>query len=370
MTVESGQIVAIMPYFGSLLVSLIWGTDTKPEMAGDAERGRMEYAGTSKARLTSRRGFSTFAKVAITVAAFALTLSCLLVGIAVFDPSGPLQDRSVMRSPGALSFSERFGMGLAANFPPAAAFPARSVIPSNRGEFNREFEQIEGLLSGRLGEEKTVAPRAAASAVPAIPLPRARPIEANVPPKNDPAPAVADNRTLMQKLADLMPDRIRLASLTPGDGLFVEKPDLGALGYDSFTAVYDISARAVYLPNGTRLEAHSGLGGLMDDPAHVDKRMIGATPPNVYDLKPRERPFHGVQALRMTPVGDSDTLGRSGLLVHSYLLGAKGESNGCVSVKDYPQFLNAFQSGSIKRLAVVPSLSEGLPATRRAQSSL
>ena len=31
-------------------------------------------------------------------------------------------------------------------------------------------------------------------------------------------------------------------------------------GYDRFTAVYDISARTVYLPDGTRLEAHSGLG--------------------------------------------------------------------------------------------------------------
>jgi hypothetical protein len=329
----------------------------------------MDYAGTSKARLTSRRGFSTFAKVATTVAAFVLTLSCLVAGIAVFDPGGPMHDRSIMRAPNASSFSERFGMGLAANFPPAASFPARPFVPSNRRDFDREFEQIEGLLSGRLGEEKAVGPRV--STVPVIPLPRARPIEANLPPKSDPAPASADNKTLLQKLADLMPDRIKLASLTPGDGLFSEKtPDLGALGYDSFTAVYDISARAVYLPNGTRLEAHSGLGGLMDDPAHVDKRMIGATPPNVYDLKPRERAFHGVQALRMIPVGDSDTLGRSGLLVHSYLLGAKGESNGCVSVKDYPQFLNAFQSGSIKRLVVVPSLSEGLPATRRAQSSL
>lgn len=330
-------------------------------------RGRMDYAGTNKVRFTPRRGFSAFAKVAITIAAFVLALSSLVAGIAVFDPGGPMHDRSIMRAPNALSFSERFGMGLAANFPPAA-FPARSIIPSDRRDFDREFEQIEGLLSGRLGEEKTVGPRV--STVPVIPLPRARPIEANLPPKNDPAPASADNKTLLQKLADLMPDRITLASLTPGDGLFSEKTDLGALGYDGFTAVYDISARAVYLPNGTKLEAHSGLGGLMDDPAHVNKRNIGATPPNVYDLKPRERVFHGVQALRMIPVGESDTLGRSGLLVHSYLLGAKGESNGCVSVKDYPQFLSAFQSGSIKRLVVVPSLSEGLPATRRAQSSL
>ena len=36
----------------------------------------------------------------------------------------------------------------------------------------------------------------------------------------------------------------------------------------------------------------------MDNPAHVDQRMVGATPPNVYDLKPREKLFHGVAALR------------------------------------------------------------------------
>ena len=162
--------------------------------------------------------------------------------------------------------------------------------------------------------------------------------------------------------------RFTLASLTPGDGLFAEKPDLSALGYDNLTAVYDISARAVYLPNGAKLEAHSGLGSLMDDPSHVNQRMVGATPPAVYDLKPRERLFHGVAALRMTPVGESDALGRSGLLVHSYMLGPNGDSNGCVSIRDYDRFLKAYRNGEVTRLVVVPNLREGLTASRRSTS--
>ena len=106
----------------------------------------------------------------------------------------------------------------------------------------------------------------------------------------------------------------------------------------------------------------------MDNPASVAMRMVGATPPNTYDLKPREKLFHGVAALRMTPVGDADTLGRTGLLVHSYLLGPNGDSNGCVSIKEYDKFLQAYRNGQVKRLVVVPSLSEGLTASRRSTS--
>ena len=39
----------------------------------------------------------------------------------------------------------------------------------------------------------------------------------------------------------------------------------------SHTAIYDITSHTVYLPNGRRLEAHSGLGGHMDDPRSVRK---------------------------------------------------------------------------------------------------
>jgi len=35
------------------------------------------------------------------------------------------------------------------------------------------------------------------------------------------------------------------------------------------------------------------------------------------------------------------------------MLGPNGDSNGCVSFKTYDVFLRAFQSGEVKRLAVV-----------------
>jgi hypothetical protein len=106
----------------------------------------------------------------------------------------------------------------------------------------------------------------------------------------------------------------------------------------------------------------------MDNPAYVDRRMVGATPPNIYDLRPREKLFHGVAALRMTPVGENEMHGRTGLLVHSYLLGPNGDSNGCVSIKEYDRFLAAYHNGEVKRLVVVPSLKEGLTASRRSPS--
>jgi len=161
----------------------------------------------------------------------------------------------------------------------------------------------------------------------------------------------------MQRLSDLLPARITLASLAPDGGLLAGRgPNLASLGYDNLTAVYDISAHAVYMPNGSTLEAHSGYGRLMDDPEHVNEHMVGATPPAVYELKPRERLFHGVEALRMLPVEGGDTLGRSGLLAHSYMLGPNGDSNGCVSFRDYEAFLRAYKNHEITRLAVVTRL--------------
>lgn len=137
---------------------------------------------------------------------------------------------------------------------------------------------------------------------------------------------------------------------------FFGPPTAPVAGYDQWTAVYDISARTVYLPDGTRLEAHSGYGDKLDDPRYVSERMRGATPPNVYALEPREGSFHGVQALRLTPVGDGPLFGRAGLLAHPYMLGPDGQSNGCVSFKDYDAFLRAYQSGQVKKLVVVSRL--------------
>jgi hypothetical protein len=119
------------------------------------------------------------------------------------------------------------------------------------------------------------------------------------------------------------------------------------------TAVYDIAAHIVYMPNGERLEAHSGLGDMLDDPDQVDKKNRGPTPPNVYDLVLREQLFHGVQALRLIPVGSGDVYGRDGFLAHSYMLGPQGFSNGCVAFKDYNKFLEGYFKGEVKRLVVV-----------------
>jgi len=209
---------------------------------------------------------------------------------------------------------------------------------------------------------------------PGVPLPRPRPSAANLPASLMPSLAQGDpnartdDRSLLQKLSDLLPHPVRLASLAPdGGGIVRSGIDLGALGYDRQTAVYDITAKMLYLPSGIGLEAHSGMGDLRDDPGHVSQRMVGATPPATYELKPREKLFHGVRALRMTAV-EGSALGRVGLLTHPFMLGPDGDSNGCVSIKNYDRFLKAYDDGEVTRLVVVSSL-ESAVATRTAQKS-
>jgi hypothetical protein len=280
---------------------------------------------------------------------------------------------------GASSFEERF-------LPPP---PPESLAPhfSSPAIDRSAFAAVDGrildareLLARQLQSQdwrwslpEEAAPSASASTT--VPLPKARPVEAVAASRTTPGPAPqadnaaqGDQRTILQKLSDLWPGRVTLASLTPGGGLFRSGPDLAALGYDSSTAVYDISARAVYLPGGTLLEAHSGLGSKMDNPEHVSERMVGATPPGAYDLKLREKLFHGVQALRLIPTDGEMTLGRSGLLAHTYMLGPNGDSNGCVSIKNYDRFLKAYNDGEITRLVVVPSLSDSTTASRKSSS--
>ncbi|MER8865282.1 DUF2778 domain-containing protein [Mesorhizobium sp. M0751] len=164
-----------------------------------------------------------------------------------------------------------------------------------------------------------------------------------------------------------------------GDMLAYAKPDMpsGGLGgafrnlfttpgMGSGVAVYDISAKTVYMPDGSRLEAHSGLGAMVDQPRYVHKKNVGPTPPDTYNLTLRESRFHGVEALRLTPASGSNKYGRDGLLAHTYMLrGGRAESNGCVVFKDYARFLAAYKKGKIKRLVVVPRLSK--PLTRVAQ---
>jgi hypothetical protein len=247
----------------------------------------------------------------------------------------------------------------------AQSFPLKST-----------FESILPAPAAASAEPENVLPmprRAVPQIAESAPLPIPRPAELGLPASHSPSAAdrrlaqqnrktafpttPADNRTFFEKLFG-MPQ-------SSGPVLAYAAPEGGVLGnarsftssaslrYDRWTAVYDVAAHTVYLPNGTRLEAHSGLGDRLDDPRHVNDRMRGATPPNVYELEPREKLFHGVQALRLKPVGGGDIYGRTGLLAHSYMLGPNGDSNGCVSFRNYNAFLQAFQNGEVKRLVVV-----------------
>jgi hypothetical protein len=196
---------------------------------------------------------------------------------------------------------------------------------------------------------------------PAIELPSRRTRVASLP---APTP---DTRSFMQKLfggqssdTPAQPNAgAKDGRVVPGGGGSVLSTLFGpSVSATPGTAVYDISAKTVYLPNGERLEAHSGMGDKRDDPRHVDVSMRGATPPHVYDLTERESLFHGVAALRLNPVGGSGAIyGRVGLLAHTYMLGPKGDSNGCISFKDYNRFLAAYRRGDVKRLVVVASSS-------------
>lgn len=201
----------------------------------------------------------------------------------------------------------------------------------------------------------------------AVPMPMPRPsaqIAKNGPSRQD---AVQENQdvalaepakqpSIFERLfGKLRPANTTLAYASPDGGIFSNGTSRTGGRYDSYTAVYDISARTVYMPDGTKLEAHSGLGSRLDDPRYVNERMRGATPPATYELKMREALFHGVEAIRLTPV-DSGVYGRTGLLAHTYMLGPNGDSNGCVSFKNYNAFLQAYKNQQVKRLVVVARL--------------
>jgi hypothetical protein len=173
------------------------------------------------------------------------------------------------------------------------------------------------------------------------------------------APPPEDTRSFIEKLFGVEspePPRLAYAALEtkPVDNVFRRALSAVPTSPTGGVAVYDIRAKIVTLPNGQKLEAHSGLGESMDNPGHTHVRMKGPTPLGTYDIREREQPFHGVRALRLTPVGGPEAVhGRVGLLAHTYMLGASGASNGCVSFRDYETFLQAYLRGEVQRLVVV-----------------
>ncbi len=260
----------------------------------------------------------------------------------------------------------------------SSGFPPVSLAQSM--PLKSTFESIAPVSAGAIAEPESVVPtpeRVIPQLAENAPLPIPRPAELGPPASHGPSPAgrrfaqqngrialpitPADNRTFFEKLFGTPPAGPVLAYAAPEDGVLGSTArsltSSPSSRYDRWTAIYDVAAHTVYLPTGTRLEAHSGLGNRLDDPRYVSERMRGATPPNVYQLQPREQLFHGVQALRLIPVGGGDVFGRTGLLAHTYMLGPNGDSNGCVSFKNYAAFLQAYQNGEVKRLAVVTRLN-------------
>ncbi len=223
--------------------------------------------------------------------------------------------------------------------------------------------------------QDALSPAPAVRQVASIPVPTRRPAEPRLPQNKNPSAGELAQRakatvvastgsiapTIFEKLfgkAQSNGPTLSYASADAGvqsDGR--DTTDNSSAPYDRSTAVYDISAHVVYMPDGTRLEAHSGLGSRLDDPRFVRERMRGPTPPHLYDLTLRESLFHGVPALRLKPVGGEGAIyGRSGLLAHTYMLGPNGDSNGCVSFRNYDAFLQAYRNQRVKRLAVVAHL--------------
>jgi hypothetical protein len=266
----------------------------------------------------------------------------------------------------------------AASAQPAATFASRFAFgppaPSDGPNIEAQIARARKQLADAMQPQQTPAPEAKGSVVASakVPLPRTRPPTSNL--IASMAPAGADPRpssdplsnvsaALRKAFAMLQQPGVLLASAAPDGGVSGNGQDEPLSTTDKQTALYDISARVVYMPDGTKLEAHSGFGDLLDDPRYIHVHDRGATPPQVYDLTLREKLFHGVEALRMKPVGEGDLHGRNGLLAHSYMLGPNGDSNGCVSFKDYPAFLKAFKNGDVKRLVVVPSLADKPTAT-------
>lgn len=274
-----------------------------------------------------------------------------------------------------LSFSDRFAV---------AAVPAPSDDESTSGVAVPDVAALPAIPAAPT-QIVAAAPRAAA---PAPTSARAPTRSLAAAPKTapyrlaslsdtplPPAYAPADTPTKDKGISDLLKKIARGNAASndataTADAATTDTTNSGPLSGDmSHTAIYDISAKIVYLPDGERLEAHSGLGDNMDDVRSVNLKSVGPTPPNVYNLTLRENSFHGVQAIRLNPVDGSQMYGRAGILAHPFMLGPSGQSNGCVSVKDYPAFLKAFQRGDINRLVVVDHLDDA-PGTRTASDWL
>jgi hypothetical protein len=284
-----------------------------------------------------------------------------LVEFTVSQPTLPSQPTLRRGDPNAYGW-------LVASFPDSTPAASDNALGASRSLGALEAAPPSAIVAPAPAPLVAPAPaplppkRDVASAEDWAPLPPPRPSDLAA--LESPAPAATDKALgpsrSVEPLAYAAPDTSLATPAAPAKtsifSIFSPQPTHPA-GYDDHTAVYDISAHVLYMPDGAKIEAHSGLGAYMDDPNHVNEHLRGATPPDLYDLQPRESLFHGIAAIRLVPVGGEEAIyGRAGLLAHPFMMGDNGDSNGCVSIKDYDAFLKAFQGGKITRLAVVAKL--------------
>ena len=113
-----------------------------------------------------------------------------------------------------------------------------------------------------------------------MPLPMARPAEAKTIATNETGPTkqeiagpnkdvalatpAPEKDSIFQKLFGTPWKGPTLAFAAPDGGIFSDGSSMTPGKYDRYTAVYDISAKTVYLPDGRKLEAHSGLGARLE----------------------------------------------------------------------------------------------------------
>ena len=264
----------------------------------------------------------------------------------------------------------------AESLPDAVDLPQSIPLPTARPQMPAHRVERLASLEPQAGIETS-------DALPGVALPQSAPL-----PRSRPARVEQAAPARAEQAAPARPARIEQASApsrptaSHSQALAYASPDdastqnnggllsgLGKLfsggshaqmpGAGSGVAVYDIKTATVYMPNGEKLEAHSGLGHMQDNPRYVTAKNKGPTPPNVYNLVMRESRFHGVEAVRLLPADGKKKYNRDGLLAHTYMYrGGTSQSNGCVVFKNYPKFLKAFKRGRIKRLVVVPSIDK------------
>ncbi|MEJ2377967.1 MAG: DUF2778 domain-containing protein [Pseudolabrys sp.] len=323
---------------GSLMPATVAATGAHPRLAGTAD-----FAGAAPL-LTARARVADFVRAAE-------------LARAAPPPARPMAAAPVSSAPPAPPVES------ADNAPAPKASP-----PLPRARPSHEIAETLREQKATQLAELTPPPPAPAKIPPSgvLALPAKQPSRTAPPTRAPPQttqPAKTEAKHEETAAPAAKPAALVTGSLPPPEtspkGLTVKDALAGTVslpGPDSRTAIYDIAAHTVYMPDGKELEAHSGLHYRRDNPRYARQKMRGPTPPNIYKLSLREHLFHGVRAIRLKPVDENAMHGRDGMLAHTYMLGQTGQSFGCVSFKHYWRFLHAFLKGKVDRLVVVPRL--------------